>query len=348
MTAGGFGTVTVTGTGGAALGGFDYGVLNSGTITSGGGNVSVRGGGSFINGFGIELEDGSITTATNGGTITLSTNNMDFNMGSITAGSGSVTLQQNSISGIFINIGGADDAPPRSALTNAELDLVTAGTLNIGNSTSDDMTITAPITRTALTNINLTSGGAINFTGTGNTLTTDGGNVFLAPGSTGVSVSNSGVDIDMDPPTTGGTLSFADGSILNIALNGTTADTEYDQFHIDGTVNLTGVNLNLIGTLTPMVGQTFTIVNNDAGGAIMGNFEGLDGRRNHPQCAQLHPLGESHLCRRHHPQRSDSLDCQWQPRERHRCQRQRHEHADHCHGNRRHPRRRLPRHELHV
>ena len=168
-------------------------------------------------------------------------------MGSITAGSGSVTLQQNSISGIFINIGGAHDAA-MLGLMNAELDLVTAGTLNIGNSTSDDMTITAPITRTALTNINLTSGGAINFTGTGNTLTTDGGNVFLAPGSAGVSVSNSGVSIDMDPPTTGGTLSFADGSILNIALNGTTADTEYDQFHIDGTVNLTGVNLNLIGT----------------------------------------------------------------------------------------------------
>ena len=84
--------------------------------------------------------------------------------GSITAGSGSVTLQQNSISGIFINIGGADDAATLG-LTNAELDLVTAGTLNIGNSTSDDMTITAPITRTALTNIDLTSGGAINFTG---------------------------------------------------------------------------------------------------------------------------------------------------------------------------------------
>ena len=70
-----------------------------------------------------------------------------------------------------------------------------------------------------------TSGGAINFTGISNTLTTDGGNVKLTHSSAGVSVPNTGVDIDMDPPLmTAGTLSFANGTNLNIAFNGTTVD----------------------------------------------------------------------------------------------------------------------------
>ena len=227
-------------------------------------------------GFAIELAGGSITTATNGGTITLNADSMDLRSGSINAGSGNVTLEQLT-NGTLINLGGADTAgtPATLGLTNAELGLVTAGTLTIGDGSSGTITITAAITWTADTNIDLDSGGAIDFTGTGNTLTTDGGNVFLTPGIAGVSMANSGVDIDMDPPLmTAGTLSFANGTNLNIAFNGTTVDSGYDQLNVMGMVNLTGVNLVLSGTLTPQAGQTFTIVNNDGTDAIMGMFNG--------------------------------------------------------------------------
>ena len=117
-------------------------------ITSSGGNVSVTGQGGGTLDFAIELAGGSITTATNGGTITLNADSMDLFSGSINAGSGNVTLEQLT-NGTLINLGGADTAgtPATLGLTNAELGLVTAGTLTIGDGSSGTITITAAITR---------------------------------------------------------------------------------------------------------------------------------------------------------------------------------------------------------
>src|SRR4029078_12426349 len=91
----------------------------------------------------------------------------------------------------------------------------------------------------------------------------------------GVQAGNTDVTTD-----TSGTLSFASGSNLAIAINGTTAGPDaggYDQLTVSGNVDLTGTNLAISGSYAPVVGDQFTIVNNTLdGGLTSGQFNGLD------------------------------------------------------------------------
>ena len=154
------------------------------------------------------------------------------------------------------------------SLTDTELDRVTAGTLVIGNSSSGAITVSAAITRSADTDLQLLSGAAINFT-TGS-LASAGGDVLLNPG-TSVSPATSGSDVNAGT----GTLTFGTNDDLAIVINGTTVDSDYQQLHVTGVVTLTGVDLALSGTHTPLAAQTFTIVENDDSDAIVGMFNGL-------------------------------------------------------------------------
>lgn len=63
----------------------------------------------------------------------------------------------------------------------------------------------------------------------------------------------------------------------DVELGGITACTEYDQLQVTGTVDVTGGTLNVsrFGGFTPAVGQTFTVISNDAADAITGTFTGL-------------------------------------------------------------------------
>jgi len=184
----------------------------------------------------------------------------------ISAGTGSVSLQPLS-AGVAIDLGGADRAGTLG-LTDAELDRVTAGTLNIGNGSSGAITVTADITRPEPTIVNLTSSESIDFA-TGS-LNTRGGDLTLSPGgASSVGVATSGVDVTV------GTLIFADGAGLSIVINGTTADTEYSQLNVAGEVNLTGVELLLSGSYSPRPGDAFVIVDNDGNDPVIGTFSGL-------------------------------------------------------------------------
>lgn len=60
-------------------------------------------------------------------------------------------------------------------------------------------------------------------------------------------------------------------------LGGTTACSGYDQQVVTGTVNVTGGTLNtvLYGGFKPAVGNSFTIISNDAADAVTGTFTGL-------------------------------------------------------------------------
>ena len=166
IAAGLSGSVTVMGQGGnlAGTGGSNVGVNVTGassTITSSGGNVSVTGieGGSASVAFDIHTS-GVITTGTNGGTLTLIGNSMKFaSSATISAKSdSSVTIRQRS-NGVAINLGATTDPSGGPLnLTDAELDLVTAGTLQIGDANSGAITFSESITRTASTNISLTTG----------------------------------------------------------------------------------------------------------------------------------------------------------------------------------------------
>ena len=59
----------------------------------------------------------------------------------------------------------------------------------------------------------------------------------------------------------GKVLNVASLASLNTAINGTTAQTGYNQLNVVGDLSLTGKSLNLSGSYTPVSGNIFTIVN---------------------------------------------------------------------------------------
>ena len=94
----------------------------------------------------------------------------------------------------------------------------------------------------------------------------------LAPGNTGagtLNVSNAGM----------AALNLDSGSTFAVELNGTTAGTTYDQVNVTGVVDLNansrataGATLSLGFGFTPVPGDSFTIINNDAAEAIGNTF----------------------------------------------------------------------------
>jgi hypothetical protein len=58
-------------------------------------------------------------------------------------------------------------------------------------------------------------------------------------------------------------------------ITGTTLGTQYDNINVTGSVTLTGATLQLIGAYVPAVGDTFTIITNDAADPVVGGFAGL-------------------------------------------------------------------------
>ncbi len=154
--------------------------------------------------------------------------------------------------------------------TNDELNRIFAYELLIGNATSGDLTVSAPIAPANIApacQITLQTQGNLNLSGGG--ITTLGGNIRIYAAQ--IYPNFSGTDVAMGT----GTVSFNSGNTLNIAINGTTANTDYAQLNIAGTVNLGGTILSLSGSHTPVANQTFMIVNNDGADAIVGTFSGL-------------------------------------------------------------------------
>ena len=177
----------------------------------------------------------------------------------------SATFKQNS-NGTLIDLGGAN-AAGTLGLSNAELGVVTTPTLNIGDVNSGAITVSASITRSSATALNLTTGSTIALN---NLLNSAGGNVTL--NGTTIPPAATGTDVSMGAT---GTLAFGSGDNLGIAIGGTTVDTGYTQLNVAGFVNLTGAVLSLSGAYVPTPTDTFTIVNNDGVDAITGTFTGL-------------------------------------------------------------------------
>lgn len=104
----------------------------------------------------------------------------------------------------------------------------------------------------------LTGNGNIN---NGNIVLQSGGS--LAPGSSPGCIVADG-------------LSLNSGGTFDIEIEGTTACTQYDQLDITGSVSLGSAILNVTSSAyIPSLGNTFTIINNDASDSIAGLFDGL-------------------------------------------------------------------------
>lgn len=70
-------------------------------------------------------------------------------------------------------------------------------------------------------------------------------------------------------------LNIADGSTLDVSIGGLTADVDYDELNVSGSVTLAG-SLNVsLNAFTPAAGNTFQIIDNDAADAVIGKFDGL-------------------------------------------------------------------------
>ncbi|HMC72482.1 MAG TPA: Calx-beta domain-containing protein, partial [Mycobacteriales bacterium] len=277
------GPLNITGTSGP-VGGFGYGVLldfgSSGSALSNGSGaitVNATGNGTSVDFYGA-VNSGfthTIGGASATGPIMIIANNENLDGGSGTVNvqtTGAVTFKQRT-SNVAINLGGGDviGGSPTLGLSNAEINKVNAPTINFGDGNSGAITVSAGITRPAPTELNLTSGGAINLNA--GALDSDGGNVTLTPGSgSSVTPASAGTDVSTG---TAGTLAFSSGANLAVAINGTTADTQYQQLNVVGKVNLTGLNLTLGGSFVPAAGQSFVVVNNDGAEAINGTFDGL-------------------------------------------------------------------------
>jgi hypothetical protein len=236
------GTITLTGTG------------------TGGGN-------------GIQMLNGNTNVATGGNvTINLIADTMDIAAAqSISANSGIVNIRQNT-NGRPISLGGAD-GPTQLGLTDPELDRVTAGTLNIGDSNTSNTQVDGVITQTKTTNLKspvfttVFSAGSLGIFGT----LTSGLNVnnggTVAPGAS-PGIINTGSDFNM-----------GSGANLAIEIGGTTPGNGagfHDQVNVTGAVNLDGnLSVSSFGGFTPVFGQSYTIINNDGAEAVSGTFTGL-------------------------------------------------------------------------
>ena len=82
----------------------------------------------------------------------------------------------------------------------------------------------------------------------------------------------------------GGTLNFASKEVLGLTsqgsgtlaciLNSDVPFTGYGMMEVKGTVNLTGLNLNLMLGYVPMTGSDYTLISNDGTDAVIGTFSG--------------------------------------------------------------------------
>ena len=270
-------TVTVVGQGGNSSGASfgNYGVYLDGSntqITSSGGEVSVTGIGNQIS-EGIRIQGNAGITSGNNANISINADAIDIiSPGFINSGTGMTTIYPHTTA-TLIKLGEADvlsGSPLTLGLTDAELDQVTAGTLVIGDVNSGNLTISEAISRPVATNIQLRSGGNITFNESFNT---NGGALLLAPGNSPAAVKPifDGIDASVS------IVSFA--SDLEITINGNTrgdgSAMTYSQLSVNGEIDLTGVNLVLLGSYDPLGTDEFVIVDNNDTAAIIGYFNGL-------------------------------------------------------------------------
>lgn len=100
-------------------------------------------------------------------------------------------------------------------------------------------------------------------------------------GTVGWLAANSGGTINpgMSPGvmTATGGLTLTSGSVLEVELEGTSLG-QYDQLDVTGAVDVTGATLTPIlfnGYVPSIVGDSYTIINNDGADAVTGTFNGL-------------------------------------------------------------------------
>lgn len=266
----GSGAVTIKGTGGTGVGPSNIGVSlqNTSIVSSDNGNITITGieGTSSLSN-GIKMSETALVTSDANIELIANSILIGITASIVNNANNTVTLRQLT-NGVAINLGPSTDplGGPLN-LSDAELDRVTTGKLVIGNNASGNITVTNPITRPAQTDVTLITGGAIYLNAS--SLNTAGGYLTFQAPVGGVFPTVAGVDVET------GTVGFAPGTALNIAINGQVADVSYAQLNVVGMVNLTGAKLSLSGSfIQPQCAQV-VLIKNDGADPVIGNFNGM-------------------------------------------------------------------------
>ncbi len=263
VSASGTGNVLLTAIGGSGAGSSNYGLSFTGSgssIFSGGTLVSIEASGNS-NSESVLFVDGANLEVATGGEIRLTADSvglLGLTPATVMASEGIVNIRNRAI-GTIIDLGGTDGlstSPLKLGLTDTELDCFNAATIIIGRTdslASGSISFSSSITRSLKTNFTLQTGQNINIAG--GMLDSSGGKIVLSTPATGaVSATKSGIDI------TSSSVSFANGSRLNIDINGTFLDTNYDQLKLSGSLDLAGTSLVLSGSIDIELGNVLTIV----------------------------------------------------------------------------------------
>lgn len=270
IQAGGSGKLTIIGTAG------NPDVTSNGVELVAPAKVSTSGGDLEITGIPVNSTAMGITiaaalTAGSTGSVRLTADRLNIPSGGLINLAQSVRLLPLT-PGLAIDLGGID-TESALAISDSELDLIAVNYILVGNPNSGPISISAAVNRPNSTFLSLASGDVIQFTG--GSIDAAGGNLLLLAFNHEISPATAGVDVVVGP----GTLLFANKSVLAIDLNGTVADTQYDQLQVAGNIDLTGLTLSLSGTYSPRIGESFTIVNNLGANSVAGEFSGLaDGK----------------------------------------------------------------------
>ncbi len=272
------GVVDINGYGSEFLPSSGFGVLMFGPspslVSSTTNFVSMRGFAENSTNVGLGLEDGAtILAPAENEEIRLYADRMAVaNTATISAPSGVIQILADINSHEGIDLGATTDAANNTLeISDAELDRMTAMAFTIGSRIGGPLVVSADITRSSYTSLNLYALGTIDFAG--GSITNPFVSLFPGDGTT-VQFPHSGVDVN----TAGGVFAefdcFEGGQYL-FAINGTTPDAQYDQLNVVGPVSISSTSLLLTGNYAPTIGQSFTIINNDGTEAIGGTFDGL-------------------------------------------------------------------------
>lgn len=154
------GTITITGTGGGSSGSLNYGVMLYGdyAVSAGSGSVTVNAtGGSGSIGIANERDtNATIGGASQSGTVTINADGMA--LGALTVRSSGTVMLAPRTSGKPIDIGSSSDsAGGNLALSQTELNRVTAGTLVIGSSLAGTISASSAFSPTHVSTLQLSS-----------------------------------------------------------------------------------------------------------------------------------------------------------------------------------------------
>ena len=267
---------------------------STGTI-SGTGTLNKTGLGTLVlgatsNNGGISLVAGTIQIGSSGtlgstsGSLSLSSGTLDLNGTSQTVGSlsgiGGTILNNASSTSITLTIGNGGGSGTYGGVI-ADHSSGT-GTVALTKTGTGTQTLTGANTYTGATTVNGGSlfvngstafGSTLSVNNSGTTLGGSGtinGNINLVSSGTNLSPGASGVGSISILQT--GSVTLGIGSNFNIDINGAGAGTGYDQLKVNGTLSITGSNLNIIAGAGLSIGQTFYIALNDGTDLITGTF----------------------------------------------------------------------------